>query len=100
MPVAMRSDLQSEFELEYTRQVHLCRGLAEIRIGNLCVDTSETNGVKQVECIGPEDKSQILANLKIPGNAQVLINEMRITKTVGACRRRVAVGERRRRDKG
>src|SRR5262245_60393299 len=100
MPGCTRSDLQSEFELKHARQIYLGRRLAEPpRIGDVRANAAETNVIKQVECIGPEDESQILANLKIPGDAQILVKEMRIAEAIGARCRRVTVGERRRRDK-
>ena len=92
--LVQESEFDSELKLEDARQIHLSGGLAEVGTGNVRGNTSETNIVEEIERIGPERKPEIFANLKIPGEAQVLIKETWVAKPVGACRRSVTVGER------
>ena len=62
--------------------------------GDARANTSEANIIEKVERIGPEYELETLVDLEIPGKAQVLIQEVRVAKPVGARRRGVAIGKR------
>ena len=51
------SEFDPQLKLEYTRQIGLRGGLAEVGIGNVRIDASETNIIEQVERISSEHKA-------------------------------------------
>jgi hypothetical protein len=57
------SELQSQLELENARQIGLGGGFSEIGVGDVRIDSAQTNVVKDVERVRPEHESQILTRI-------------------------------------
>ena len=64
-----KSELESEFKLEYARQIGLSGGFTEAGAGNVRVDTAEANIIENVERVGPERKPQVFVYLEISREA-------------------------------
>ena len=65
----LNSEFDSQLKLEYTWQIRLSRGVAEVCIGNVRIKAPETNIIEKVERISPEHEPQVFADLKIPSEA-------------------------------
>ena len=63
------SEFGSQLKLEYTWQIRLSRGVAEVCIGNVRINAAETNIIEKVERISPEHKPQVFADLEISSEA-------------------------------
>src|SRR5438045_3157394 len=84
-------ELHAQFQLKHARQICLRGNLAKARAGNVRIDATKPYSVEYVEGIDAKCELQLFIHPKIARQAQILIHEVRISQTIGAGCRSIAV---------